>query len=73
MRSLELLVGGLPEVQRANLIYNFVEGIEVLTDYSGTGQAEYAMSRLAAWVQLHDAAPSVLFLRSSDIKESCRR
>ena len=73
LKSLEHYLSSMPadEVQALKTKVSF--GIAMTTDYSGTGQPEHVLLRLAEWVGTQGLSPSVQRLRCSDIAEHCRR
>lgn len=71
--ALETLLMGMPSSARECFLDKLQNGVMLLTDYSGTGQAEYALMRLALFAVDRGREPKVHAARASDISPACRR
>ena len=73
MKILESAADSLePKYQNA-IVDKLRGGLWCVTDYSGSGQPEYAMHRLQEWsMNNHGTRGNVRVARSSDISRSCR-
>ena len=63
----------MPSSARECFLDKLQNGVMLLTDYSGTGQAEYALMRLALFAVDRGCEPKVHAARASDISPACRR
>ena len=71
--ALESYISGLPPPRLQALLEKLSSGILLWTDYSGTGQPEFALQRLCELAEEHGAHPRMRCARASDISPCCRK